>query len=506
MILGEYLTAREMMAVEMNSAYLGFSTLQMMENAGKSVAEAVKERFPPGSSVDVICGLSGNGGDGFVAARHLGSSGYNVSVYVIGEAKNIRLANSFQNYQVVNKMKSSVQVEEILDSSLIPEFNGDVIIDGLIGTSMRGSLKPPYLQVVKAVNRSRAYKISIDVPTGLVVDTGETHGECLQADMTITFHKLKKGYQKNPKELGKLKVASIGIPCEAEQFTGPGDVYLVHPKRDSESHKGMFGRLLVVGGSETYSGAPALTAMGAYATGLDLVYVASPETAAPTVAGFSPSLITMKLDGTHFSSEHIEDIKPVMEKIDAAAIGPGLGLHPDTVKAVSKLIKLVDEKQVPMVIDADGLKAYAEKKPKVKGSIVFTPHSREFELLTGKKPEGDYLEKGDIICEAAKALKSVVLLKGAVDIISDGERTRYNWTGNPGMTVGGTGDVLTGITAGYLAMGVAPMEAASAAAFINGYAGDEVHREKGYHILPEDLIKKIPEVIERSVKDELRMA
>ena len=103
MILGEYLTAREMMAVEMNSAYLGFSTLQMMENAGKSVAEAVKERFPPGSSVDVICGLSGNGGDGFVAARHLGSSGYNVSVYVIGEAKNIRLANSFQNYQVVNR-------------------------------------------------------------------------------------------------------------------------------------------------------------------------------------------------------------------------------------------------------------------------------------------------------------------------------------------------------------------------------------------------------------------
>ena len=506
MILGEYLTAREMMAVEMNSAYLGFSTLQMMENAGKSVAEAVKERFPPGSSVDVICGLSGNGGDGFVATRHLGSAGYNVSVYIIGEAKNIRHPNSRQNYNVVSSMKSSVQVEEILDSSLLPEFKADVIIDGLIGTSMRGSLKPPYLQLVKALNKSKAYKISIDVPTGLVVDTGETHGECLQADMTVTFHKPKQGYKKNPKELGKLKVASIGIPREAEQFTGPGDIYLVHLKRDPESHKGMFGRLLVVGGSETYSGAPALTAMGAYATGVDLVYVASPETAAPTVAGFSPSLITMKLDGSHFSSDHIEDIKPLIEKIDAVAIGPGLGLHPDTVKAVSKLIKLVDEKQIPMVIDADGLKAYAEKKPKVKGSIVFTPHRREFELLTGIKPEGDYLEKGEMVREAANALKSVVLLIGAVDIISDGARTRYNWTGNPGMTAGGTGDVLTGITAGYLAFGVAPIEAASAAAFINGYAGDEVYREKGYHILSEDLIKKIPGVIERSVNDELRMA
>jgi NAD(P)H-hydrate epimerase len=176
------------------------------------------------------------------------------------------------------------------------------------------------------------------------------------------------------------------------------------------------------------------------------------------------------------------------------------------VNAISKLIKQAGETRLPLVVDADGLKAYAEKKTNLKTPTVFTPHSREFEMLTGIIPKGNYLEKGDVVCRSAKALKSIILLKGAVDIISDGERTRFNWTGNPGMTVGGTGDVLTGITAGYLALGVPPMEAASAAAFINGYAGDEVYKEKGYHILPEDLIGKIPGVVERSVKGKLRRA
>jgi NAD(P)H-hydrate epimerase len=495
-----------MIAVEMNSTYLGVSTLQLMENAGKSVADAVKDQFPSSSTVDVLCGLSGNGGDGFVAARHLAIEGYNVTVYIVGEARNIKHSNSFENYQALKEMKSSVKIVEIKDSSFIPEFNSDVIIDGLIGTSMKGSLQPPFLQIVKKANKSKAFKISIDVPTGMVVDTGEIHGECIQSELTLTFHKPKLGYKTSPKELGKLHVVSIGIPFEAEQFTGPGNVYIAHPLRKPEAHKGMYGRLLVVGGSETYSGAPSLTAMAAYSTGIDLVYVAAPETAATAIAGFSPSLITTRLEGNHLSLEHIDIIKPLMKRVDAVAIGPGLGLHPDTVKAISKLIKQAGETRLPLVVDADGLKAYAEKKTNLKTPTVFTPHSREFEMLTGIIPKGNYLEKGDVVCRSAKALKSIILLKGAVDIISDGERTRFNWTGNPGMTVGGTGDVLTGITAGYLALGVPPMEAASAAAFINGYAGDEVYKEKGYHILPEDLIGKIPGVVERSVKGKLRRA
>jgi hydroxyethylthiazole kinase-like uncharacterized protein yjeF len=495
-ILGECLTVSEMIAVEMNSEYLGVSTQMLMEAAGKSVADETAKRLKPGSKVVVVSGLSGNGGDGFVAARHLAGMGYDVKVLVLGEPAYITLENTHVNYEAVRNMSSSVAITVVKDSSLIPEIKADAIVDGLIGTSMQGALRPPYLQMVQAMNRAEAYRIAIDVPTGLVADTGDVNGECLQADLTVTFHKLKKGYMKKPREAGELVVAPIGIPPEAELYTGPGDVAMVHTKRKSDSHKGMHGSLLVVGGSETYSGAPALTAMAAYAAGCDLVYVAVPETAAQAVAGFSPSLITVKLDGKRLTTKNLEMVKPFLDRVDAVAVGPGLGLHEKTVEAYTQLHEIIQERRLPMVVDADGLKAYAQTKPRIEAPLVFTPHGREFEILTRKKVEGGFREKGAAVEKAAKKLGAVVLLKGSVDVVSDGRVTRYNWTGNPGMTVGGTGDVLTGLTGGYIAMGADPFHAACASAFINGAAGDRIYEEKGYHLLPEDLVEMIPCVVE----------
>ena len=164
---------------------------------------------------------------------------------------------------------------------------------------------------------------------------------------------------------------------------------------------------------------------------------------------------------------------------------------------------MVSEKGLPMVIDADGLKAYAKKPIKIKTPTVFTPHSKEFVLLTGKTAKGDHQEKGRIIKKEAKDLNSIILLKGNIDIISNGEYTRYNWTGNPGMTVGGTGDVLTGIVGAYLAQGANPFYAAGAAAFINGKAGDEVVDRIGYHLMPEDLIDEIPTVIMKCLRNKV---
>jgi len=495
-ILGEYLTVSEMIAMEMNSEYLGVSTQMLMETAGKSVADETAKRLKPGSRIVVASGLSGNGGDGFVAARHLAGMGYDVEVLVLGDPADITLENTRVNYEAVRKMSSSVDLTVIKDSSLIPEIKADAIVDGLIGTSMKGVLRPPYLQMVQAMNRAEAYRIAIDVPTGLVADTGVAHGECVQADLTVTFHKPKEGYMKNPRQLGELVVAPIGIPPEAELYTGPGDVAMVHPRRGADSHKGMHGSLLVVGGSETYSGAPALTALAAYAAGCDLVYVAVPETAAQAVAGFSPSLITVKLDGKRLTTKNVEEVKPFLDRVDAVAVGPGLGQHEKTVEAYTRLHEIIQEMGLPMVVDADGLKAYAQTTPRIEAPLVFTPHGREFQLLTGKKAEGGFEEKGALVEKAAKKLGAVVLLKGSVDVISDGKVTRYNWTGNPGMTVGGTGDVLTGLTGGYIAMGAEPFYAACASAFINGAAGDRVFEEKGYHILPEDLVEEIPYVVE----------
>jgi len=328
-------------------------------------------------------------------------------------------------------------------------------------------------------------------------DTGEAHGGCVYADLTVTFYKPKAGYAKKPKHVGELVVAPIGVPPEAEEYIGPGDVWAIHPHREPDAHKGMYGSLLVVGGSETYSGAPALTALGAYAAGVDLVYVAVPETAAPAVMGFSPSLITVKLEGGHLTEGNLSQIEPFLGKVDAVAVGPGLGQSEDTVEAYTLLHSMAQSMGLPMVVDADGLKAYPVKRPDVKTPTVFTPHSREFKILTGKEAAGGFKEKGAIVQREAEKLDAVILLKGRVDIVSDGLRTRYNWTGNPGMTVGGTGDVLTGLTGAYLAMGASAFDAACAAAFINGAAGDRVAAEKGCHLLPEDLVAEIPYVIEK---------
>jgi hydroxyethylthiazole kinase-like uncharacterized protein yjeF len=499
-MLGKYLTVKEMTTVERNSAYLGVPTQTLMENAGAAVANEIRKRFDQGSKVVVVSGLSGNGGDGFVAARHLASTGYNVETLILGDPGDISHTNTRDNYRALENMKASVKVTVIKDSSQIPSIKADVIIDALIGTSMRGALRPPYLQMVQAINTFVTFKVSVDIPTGMEADTGEVHGECVKADLTVTFHKPKAGYKKKNKHVGELVIAPIGVPLEAELFTGPGDVWAVHPRRDPEAHKGMFGTVLVVGGSETYSGAPALTAMGAYSTGVDLVYTAVPETAAGAVMGFSPSLITIKLKGDRLKKSNLSQLEPFLEKASVLAVGPGLGQNDETVEAFQGLYDMAQGHGLPMVIDADGLKAYAKARAKVKTPTVFTPHSREFEILTGVKAEGDYKDKGSTVQAEAKKLGAVILLKGRVDVISDGSTTRYNWTGNPGMTVGGTGDVLTGLTAGFMALGAEPFEAAAAAAYVNGSAGDRVYERKGYHLLPEDLINEAPHVIEGSLK------
>jgi hydroxyethylthiazole kinase-like uncharacterized protein yjeF len=503
-ILGEYLSVKEMVAIEMNAEYLGVSTQLMMENAGRAIANEIAKRFPKDSKIVSVSGLTGNGGDAFTAARHLACMGFEVEALVLGDPSNITVENTKVNYNALSNMKDSVKITTIKDSSLIPEIEAKVIIDGLIGTSLHGPLRPPFLQMVRAINKADAYRVSVDIPTGLEADTGNVYGEIVKADLTLTFHKSKMCYKTNNNAIRELITTEIGIPPEAEKYTGPGDVYLLHPIRDPQSHKGMWGSLLVVGGSETYSGAPTLTSMAAYNMGLDLVYTAVPENAAGAVLSASPSLITIKLKGERLSQENLPQIDKILDKVTAVAIGPGLGLSSDTVEAAVKLIKTVDRKGLPLVIDADGLKAYAENPVTLKVPIVFTPHSREFRILTGRDVEGNYLEKGSIVGEEAKRLGSVILLKGNIDVISNGKYTRYNWTGNPGMTVGGTGDVLTGIVGAYLAQNADPFYAAGAAAFINGKAGDLVASEKGYHILPEDIIEKIPLLVEDCLKNRLR--
>jgi len=493
--MSEAITSREMRALELNAEYFGVSQLQLMENAGHNIALEIASRFKPDKSVAIFCGLGGNGGDGFVATRHLSSMGFNVTVILAGKAKEISHRAALENWNALQFLKESVSIHEVDDSSLIPDVTAEIVVDALLGTGTKGKLKPPISQLVEKINALDAFRVAVDVPTGIDSDTGEILGTAVKANLTITFHKTKKGLENAKEYVGELIVKDIGLPKQFEKFAGPGDVLLVTKPRPSESHKGDFGRLLVIGGSETFSGAPALVALAALRTGVDLAYVAAPEKTAQTIASMSPDLITIKLEGTHLNVGNVSALKTYIEAANAIALGPGLGLHPETREAVKTVVEAVEGAAKPLLLDADGLKAFAEFKKKLNVPMVLTPHAGEYAILTGKKLPENLKEKVSEVQKTAAELGAIVLLKGPVDIISDEKRFKLNFTGNPGMTVGGTGDVLSGIVGAFLAQQIDPFEAAVAGAFVNGAAGDFVFEEKSYHMVPTDLIQRIPQVL-----------
>jgi len=349
--------------------------------------------------------------------------------------------------------------------------------------------------LVKKINSTDAFRVAVDVPTGIDADTGEVLGDAVKANLTITFHKSKKGLEKAKKYVGELVVKGIGIPGEFERFAGPGDVLTIVEPRRSESHKGDFGRLLVIGGNETFSGAPTLVAQAALRTGVDLAYVAAPEKTAHDISSLSPDLITIKLEGSHLNRGNLKELKSYVEKCDSVALGPGLGLHQETNEAVRLIVEEVERARKPLLLDADGLKAFADFKRKLKVPFVLTPHPGEYTILTGKKLPDALAQKVSEVQKTSASLNAVILLKGPVDIVSDGKRVKLNFTGNPGMTVGGTGDVLSGIVGAFLAQHVDPFEAAVVGAFVNGAAGDFVFHEKRAHMVASDLIDWIPRVL-----------
>jgi len=466
-----------------------------MENAGRSVADMIRNRFHPPKKVILFCGLGGNGGDGFVAARHLLAQGFEVEVVLAGKPLDISDSEARANWNALQALRGYLNVHEIHDSSLITDFKADIVVDALLGIGLQGPPRPPIRQLIRKINSMKAFCIAVDVPTGIDSDSGKVFEEAVEADVTVTLHRAKPGLAKS-KLAGKIMVTDIGLPKYYERFAGPGDVHMIRKPRSPWAHKGDFGRLLVIGGSETFSGAPALVAMAAYRAGVDLVYVAAPAETAHAISSMSPDLITIKLEGKHVSPRNIPALRPYLEKSTAVVIGPGLGLHRETKQFVREIIERLNAKKVPTLLDADGLKAFAEFEFKVKAPLILTPHPGEFKILTDHEPPLDIEARISTTKEAATKMGAVILLKGHTDVISDGERVKLNFSGNPGMTVGGTGDILSGVVAAFLSQRVHPFEAAVAGAFVNGAAGDFVESEKGYHMVATDLLEWIPKVIE----------
>ncbi|TLZ44149.1 MAG: NAD(P)H-hydrate dehydratase [Methanobacteriota archaeon] len=474
------ISAIEMRILDRNAVYAGISTLDLMESAGKAVGEVAREEFSVrGKRVLVICGPGNNGGDGLVAARHLAEGGARVTVLIARSPDEFSTREAATNFERLG----DVPVLAGVDRSEEAMGEADLIVDALLGIGAEGSLREPFASLVPRMNASGKPILSIDVPSGLGTDLA------VRPTMTVALHDAKEGM--TPENSGRIRIVDIGIPSKVTTMIGPGE-FLLYPVPRVTSHKGQNGRVLVIAGGP-YTGAPALVGFGALGVGADLVHIATPALAATVVASYSPMLIVHPLVGHRLLREDLRQIQEIVPRADAAAIGPGLGDVDGTMEAVREIVRNV---RIPIVIDADAIKAVAADPKCLAGkTAVLTPHSREFQTLTGKSLPDSPEARGELVREAAKSFGATVLLKGPVDVVSDGARLKFNYTHNVGMTVGGTGDVLCGVTAGLIAKGMGPYDAARLAAFANGAAGNMAFEEKSYGLTSVDVAENLGRIL-----------
>ncbi|MCZ0862755.1 NAD(P)H-hydrate dehydratase [Methanocorpusculum vombati] len=441
--LSGIISADDMRVVDKNADGWGISALQRMESAGSALAAAVRDERP--GRVAILCGTGNNAGDGFCAARHLANE-TDVLVFCAGDPKTPEARAQFAALAACPVTITDTAVPEL--------FSCDVIVDALLGTGARLPLKEPYAGLISRMNASSARIIACDVPT-----------PGCRADRIAAFH-----LAKTPGS----EVYNIGIPLAAEVFCGEGDLLLV-PRKPAGSHKGSGGTVLVVGGGP-YQGAPFLAGVAALRAGADIVRVASPAD------GFLPDIIHDRLSGDHICEEHREHLLSLAEKSDAVVCGPGLGTAAESLAVAAEVVRAAKK----AVVDADLLRG---SLPRAAAETIYTPHAGEFARVFGAVPEG-LAVRGEAVRAAAAAAGGVVLLKGAVDTISDGRRVRFNRSGASGMTTGGTGDVLAGCAGGLLAR-MQAMPAACAAAYAVGVTGETLCAELGEGLLATDLLRHL---------------
>ncbi len=485
-----HITSEEMAALDENCKFYGLIPLQLMENAGANVANEIKKRFTgEGTSVTVVAGKGNNGGDAFAAARHL--HGFDVKIVLLGRSKDLRTEETSRNMRILKE--NGFDIAEITDSSELKTlYRSEVIIDAIFGTGISGKIREPEATAIDLINDANAFVVAVDVPSGLDPDTGESE-KAVRADLTVTFHSAKRGLLNAKEYVGELVVADIGIPDGMERLTGPGDVRIV-AKRKASSHKGDNGRVLIVGGGPFF-GAPTLAALAALHAGADWVTIAAPKSVSSIIASISPNLIVQPLSSEILVEKDVPVISNLIKRHDVVVIGMGLGAEEATKKAVGMIIEAAKN----VVVDADGF--YGLQLPLKDKHVIVTPHAGEFAKMGGMEgrvevpPEANTEERIEFVKEFSKLNKVVTLMKGPTDIISDGVRVKLTRKGNAGMTVGGTGDVLAGITGAFFAIVSDPFKAATAAAFVNGTAGDLAFEEKGYGLLATDVVENIPRVM-----------
>ena len=492
---------------------IGIPSLVLMENAGRQVVAAIEAAYEErlDGRVAVLCGRGNNGGDGFVVARTLLQRGVDCAVFVIGAVAEVR-GDARINLDILGRL--GVAAVEINDEQTWELHFSEIsqctlIVDAIFGTGLKSGVAGMLETVIADVNASGIPIVSIDLPSGLSADTPHLIGDCIDASMTVTLAALKLPLILPPAEAyaGDVVIADIGIPTEViEELEGRTielltreDVRSLVEPRAADSHKGDFGRVLVAAGSRGKTGAALLAGVGALRAGAGLVTIATPASCLPVVASLSPELMTEPLDENAQGQVIGGAIERLMASThDVIACGPGLGRG----HSVGEFVRAVlDRAEAPLVLDADALTVIADDLGALLGreerDIIITPHPGEMARLVGGSADEVQANRIEVASDFATTHHVYVVLKGHRTVIATPEgRVFINPTGNAGMASGGTGDVLTGMIAAFLAQLLDAEAACRLAVFVHGMAGDMAKESEGeVAMTATDLLAQIGDAI-----------
>lgn len=470
----------------------------LMENAALKVVKNLElEKY---NSFCVVCTKGNNGGDGFAVARHLHILNKKVKVFLVGDRDGMS-PECKVNYDILKKIGINInQVSNIEDINDLRDYieKSQVTIDAIFGTGLSRNVEGIFDSVISIINENSKQIISIDVPSGFDCNTGKILGNCIRANKTISFQLYKRGFLNYDTDdlTGKIVVEDIGIPEVAinkfhnNEFIMDENMIRKNIKmRGRYSYKGDYGRILIVAGSDGFTGAAYICAQGAVRSGAGLVTLCCSKEI--------QSILSSKLiESMTMSFNEKDKIKEIIEKSDAIAIGPGMG---DTELTYNLLQYIINNSTKPLVVDADGINVLEDRVDILKNKksdLIITPHLGEMARLTGLSI--DYIKQNrlEVSQKFAKDYNVIVLLKGYNTIITDGSTTVINPTGNSAMASGGMGDCLTGMIASFIGQGYKPMKAAYIAAFIHGYCGEELSKDM-FCVNASHILEKLPFMIKR---------
>jgi len=494
---------------------LGLASLVLMENAGRQVVSAIEAAYDDRLSgrIAVLCGKGNNGGDGFVIARTLAQRGVDVSVFLLASVAQVK-GDARVNLDILGRL--GIGVMEVDDEQRWELHASEVqqctlIVDAIVGTGLAAPLSGLLETVAADVNVMGIPIVAVDLPSGLSADTPHLIGQCVSATMTVTLAAPKLSLILPPGEdhAGEIVIADIGIPYDVIdalegpqiELLTPEQVRLIVQPRPADSHKGDYGRVTVVAGSRGKTGAAHLTGLAALRSGAGLVTIATPSCCVPIVASLAAEYMTEPLADTPAGEVAEAALDTVLAlRHDVIACGPGLGRSEG---AAAFVRGLVERSPVPLVLDADAVLAFEGDPGQLVGRderhLVITPHPGEMARLVGKTIEEVQADRIAIASEFASTHQVYVVLKGHRTVIAaPSGAVAVNPTGNPGMATGGTGDVLTGMIAAWLAQLLDADAACRLAVFLHGAAGDLAAGHEGrVSMIAGDVINHIGPALEQ---------